>query len=115
MLTYVKGFELCSIVRPCDTQCGPLSGSKCTWHPGPAWSCRRPMLSLHLLPAMTAISFPFAENKTRRRTADDSATSADYCPPPKRLKTNCFNNGKDRGEEDQSRGELWGMRRLGDC
>ncbi|MXQ84997.1 hypothetical protein E5288_WYG004242 [Bos mutus] len=27
------------------------------------------------------------ENKTRRRTADDSATS-DYCPPPKRLKTN---------------------------
>uniref|UniRef100_A0A9L0TU98 DNA (cytosine-5)-methyltransferase 3B n=1 Tax=Equus caballus TaxID=9796 RepID=A0A9L0TU98_HORSE len=42
------------------------------------------------------------ENKTRRRTADDSAAS-DYCPPPKRLKTNCYNNGKDRGEEDQSR------------
>ncbi|XP_036100901.1 DNA (cytosine-5)-methyltransferase 3B isoform X3 [Molossus molossus] len=46
------------------------------------------------------------ENKTRRRTADDSATSADYCPPPKRLKTNCFNNGKDRGEEDQSREQM---------
>uniref|UniRef100_A0A8C6DPV9 DNA (cytosine-5)-methyltransferase 3B n=1 Tax=Moschus moschiferus TaxID=68415 RepID=A0A8C6DPV9_MOSMO len=42
------------------------------------------------------------ENKMRRRTADDSATS-DYCPPPKRVKTNCYNNGKDRGEEDQSR------------
>uniref|UniRef100_A0A2K6MAT0 DNA (cytosine-5)-methyltransferase 3B n=1 Tax=Rhinopithecus bieti TaxID=61621 RepID=A0A2K6MAT0_RHIBE len=42
------------------------------------------------------------ENKTRRRTADDSATS-DYCPAPKRLKTNCYNNGKDRGDEDQSR------------
>lgn len=51
------------------------------------------------------------ESKTRRRTADDSATS-DYCPPPKRLKTNCYNNGKDRGDEDQSRGEAgpgaWG-------
>ncbi|KAM8775976.1 DNA (cytosine-5)-methyltransferase 3B isoform 2-T2 [Rhynchonycteris naso] len=46
------------------------------------------------------------ENKTRRRTADDSATSGDYCPPPKRLKTNCFNNGKDRGEEDQSREQM---------
>ncbi|XP_070657598.1 DNA (cytosine-5)-methyltransferase 3B isoform X8 [Bos indicus] len=45
------------------------------------------------------------ENKTRRRTADDSATS-DYCPPPKRLKTNCYNNGKDRGEEDQSREQM---------
>uniref|UniRef100_A0A2I2ZMZ9 DNA (cytosine-5-)-methyltransferase n=1 Tax=Gorilla gorilla gorilla TaxID=9595 RepID=A0A2I2ZMZ9_GORGO len=44
------------------------------------------------------------ENKTRRRTADDSATS-DYCPAPKRLKTNCYNNGKDRGDEDQSRGD----------
>ncbi|KAM5219999.1 DNA (cytosine-5)-methyltransferase 3B isoform 3-T3 [Hipposideros larvatus] len=46
------------------------------------------------------------ENKTRRRTADDSTTSADYCPPPKRLKTNCYNNGKDRGEEDQSREQM---------
>lgn len=54
-------------------------------------------------PAAAAFS-PFTENKTRRRTADDSATS-DYCPPPKRLKTNCYNNGKDRGEEDQSRGD----------
>ncbi|XP_069351548.1 DNA (cytosine-5)-methyltransferase 3B isoform X4 [Eulemur rufifrons] len=45
------------------------------------------------------------ENKTRRRTADDSATS-DYCPPLKRLKTNCYNNGKDRGDEDQSREQM---------
>ncbi|XP_010626737.1 DNA (cytosine-5)-methyltransferase 3B isoform X9 [Fukomys damarensis] len=45
------------------------------------------------------------ENKSRRRTFDDSATS-DYCPPPKRLKTNCYNNGKDRGEEDQSREQM---------
>ncbi|KAM9682859.1 DNA (cytosine-5)-methyltransferase 3B isoform 6-T6 [Dama dama] len=45
------------------------------------------------------------ENKTRRRTADDSATS-DYCPPAKRLKTNCYNNGKDRGDEDQSREQM---------
>ncbi|XP_076967560.1 DNA (cytosine-5)-methyltransferase 3B isoform X2 [Tamandua tetradactyla] len=45
------------------------------------------------------------ENKTRRRTADDSAAS-DYCPPPKRLKTNCYNNGKDRGEEEQSREQM---------
>uniref|UniRef100_A0A8C9UIP3 DNA (cytosine-5-)-methyltransferase n=1 Tax=Spermophilus dauricus TaxID=99837 RepID=A0A8C9UIP3_SPEDA len=39
-------------------------------------------------------------NKSRRRTVDDSASS-DHCPPNKRLKTNCYNNGKDRGEEDQ--------------
>ncbi|KAM9057804.1 DNA (cytosine-5)-methyltransferase 3B isoform 6-T6 [Megaptera novaeangliae] len=45
------------------------------------------------------------ENKTRRRTAEDSNTS-DYCPPAKRLKTNCYNNGKDRGEEDQSREQM---------
>uniref|UniRef100_A0A8D2CKR3 DNA (cytosine-5)-methyltransferase 3B n=1 Tax=Sciurus vulgaris TaxID=55149 RepID=A0A8D2CKR3_SCIVU len=45
------------------------------------------------------------ENKSRRRTADDSATS-DYCPPTKRLKTNCYNNGKDRGDEDQSREQM---------
>ncbi|XP_078227258.1 DNA (cytosine-5)-methyltransferase 3B isoform X12 [Callithrix jacchus] len=45
------------------------------------------------------------ENKTRRRTADDSAAS-DYCPPPKRLKTNCYNNGKDRGDEDQTREQM---------
>ncbi|XP_004687345.1 PREDICTED: DNA (cytosine-5)-methyltransferase 3B isoform X3 [Condylura cristata] len=45
------------------------------------------------------------ENKTRRRTTEDSATS-EYCPPPKRLKTNCYNNGKDRGEEDQSREQM---------
>nr|XP_037838815.1 DNA (cytosine-5)-methyltransferase 3B isoform X3 [Chlorocebus sabaeus] len=45
------------------------------------------------------------ESKTRRRTADDSATS-DYCPAPKRLKTNCYNNGKDRGDEDQSREQM---------
>ncbi|XP_057384626.1 DNA (cytosine-5)-methyltransferase 3B isoform X6 [Balaenoptera acutorostrata] len=45
------------------------------------------------------------ENKTRRRTAEDSTTS-DYCPPAKRLKTNCYNNGKDRGEEDQSREQM---------
>ncbi|XP_004868014.1 DNA (cytosine-5)-methyltransferase 3B isoform X7 [Heterocephalus glaber] len=44
------------------------------------------------------------ENKSRRRIADDSATS-DYCPPPKRLKTSCYNNGKDR-EEDQSREQM---------
>ncbi|XP_035865601.1 DNA (cytosine-5)-methyltransferase 3B isoform X6 [Phyllostomus discolor] len=46
------------------------------------------------------------ESKTRRRAADDSTASADYCPPPKRLKTNCCNNGKDRGEEDQSREQM---------
>ncbi|XP_004630867.1 DNA (cytosine-5)-methyltransferase 3B isoform X5 [Octodon degus] len=45
------------------------------------------------------------ENKSRRRIADDSATS-DYCPPPKRLKTNCYNNGKDRGDEDQNREQM---------
>ncbi|XP_017369934.2 DNA (cytosine-5)-methyltransferase 3B isoform X4 [Cebus imitator] len=45
------------------------------------------------------------ENKTRRRTADDSAAS-DYCPQPKRLKTNCYNNGKDRGDEDQTREQM---------
>ncbi|XP_006860752.1 PREDICTED: DNA (cytosine-5)-methyltransferase 3B isoform X2 [Chrysochloris asiatica] len=45
------------------------------------------------------------ENKTRRRTADES-TISDHCPPPKRLKTNCYNNGKDRGEEDQSREQM---------
>ncbi|XP_075867147.1 DNA (cytosine-5)-methyltransferase 3B isoform X2 [Microcebus murinus] len=44
------------------------------------------------------------ENKTRRRTADDSAAS-DYCPPSKRLKTNCY-NGRDRGDEDQSREQM---------
>lgn len=63
--------------------------------------------------APAAISLPFTENKTRRRTADDSAAS-DYCPPPKRLKTNCYNNGKDRGEEDQSRGDHGVVRRLGE-
>lgn len=77
------------------------------------WSCPRPVFALHLLPAVAVLSFASAESKTRRRAADDSATSADYCPPPKRLKTNCYNNGKDRGEEDQSRGALWGLRRLG--
>ncbi|XP_038185988.1 DNA (cytosine-5)-methyltransferase 3B isoform X2 [Arvicola amphibius] len=41
------------------------------------------------------------ENKSRRRTTNDSA-SADYCPPPKRLKTNSY-GGKDRGEDDESR------------
>ncbi|XP_045430313.1 DNA (cytosine-5)-methyltransferase 3B isoform X5 [Pipistrellus kuhlii] len=45
------------------------------------------------------------ENKKRRRTTDDSTTSADYCPQPKRLKTN-YNNGKDRGEEDQTREQM---------
>ncbi|XP_077907734.1 DNA (cytosine-5)-methyltransferase 3B isoform X1 [Ictidomys tridecemlineatus] len=45
------------------------------------------------------------ENKSRRRTVDDSAPS-DHCPPNKRLKTNCYNNGKDRGEEDQSREQM---------
>ncbi|XP_046289759.1 DNA (cytosine-5)-methyltransferase 3B isoform X4 [Marmota monax] len=45
------------------------------------------------------------ENKSRRRTTDDSAAS-DHCPPNKRLKTNCYNNGKDRGEEDQSREQM---------
>ncbi|XP_054995388.1 DNA (cytosine-5)-methyltransferase 3B [Sorex araneus] len=46
-------------------------------------------------------------NKTRRRTgnADDSVAS-DYCPQPKRLKTNCYNNGKDRGDEEQSREQM---------
>ncbi|XP_005363289.1 DNA (cytosine-5)-methyltransferase 3B [Microtus ochrogaster] len=41
------------------------------------------------------------ENKSRRRTTTDSA-SAEYCPPPKRLKTNSY-GGKDRGEDDESR------------
>ncbi|XP_005879877.1 PREDICTED: DNA (cytosine-5)-methyltransferase 3B isoform X4 [Myotis brandtii] len=45
------------------------------------------------------------ENKKRRRTVDDSSTSTDYCPQPKRLKTN-YNNGKDRGEEDQTREQM---------
>ncbi|KAM4806225.1 LOW QUALITY PROTEIN: DNA (cytosine-5)-methyltransferase 3B-like [Urocitellus parryii] len=45
------------------------------------------------------------ENKSRRRTVDDSAASH-HCPPNKRLKTNCYNNGKDRGEEDQSREQM---------
>lgn len=63
------------------------------------------MFALHLLPAPAAMSFPFTENKKRRRTADDLSTSTDYCPQPKRLKTN-YNNGKDRGEEDQTRGDL---------
>nr|XP_017197185.1 DNA (cytosine-5)-methyltransferase 3B isoform X6 [Oryctolagus cuniculus] len=45
------------------------------------------------------------ENKSRRRTAEDS-TASEHCPPPKRLKTNCYNNGKDRGEEDQSREQM---------
>uniref|UniRef100_A0A8D2D448 DNA (cytosine-5-)-methyltransferase n=1 Tax=Sciurus vulgaris TaxID=55149 RepID=A0A8D2D448_SCIVU len=44
-------------------------------------------------------------NKSQRCTADDSATS-DYCPPTKRLKTNCCNNGKDHGEEDQSQEQM---------
>nr|XP_020771835.1 DNA (cytosine-5)-methyltransferase 3B isoform X4 [Odocoileus virginianus texanus] len=64
---------------------------------------KQPAPSSH--PATAAFSSPFTESKTRRRTADDSATS-DYCPPPKRLKTNCYNNGKDRGEEDQSREQM---------
>lgn len=75
-----------------------LSWPNSICHPG-SW------LSLHLLPAPAAMSFPFTENKKRRRTADDSSTSTDYCPQPKRLKTN-YNNGKDRGEEDQTRGDL---------
>ncbi|XP_050999416.1 DNA (cytosine-5)-methyltransferase 3B isoform X3 [Acomys russatus] len=41
------------------------------------------------------------EAKSRRRTTNDSATS-EYCPPPKRLKTNSF-GGKDRGEDEESR------------
>ncbi|XP_008575235.1 PREDICTED: DNA (cytosine-5)-methyltransferase 3B isoform X3 [Galeopterus variegatus] len=41
------------------------------------------------------------ENKTRRRTADTS----DYCPPPKRLRTSYY-NGKDRGEDEQSREQM---------
>ncbi|KAK7807404.1 hypothetical protein U0070_025036 [Myodes glareolus] len=41
------------------------------------------------------------ENKSRRRTTNDSASS-EYCPPPKRLKTNSY-GGKDRGEDDESR------------
>ncbi|XP_055977707.1 DNA (cytosine-5)-methyltransferase 3B isoform X2 [Sorex fumeus] len=46
-------------------------------------------------------------SKTRRRTGNaDDSTASDYCPPPKRLKTNCYNNGKDRGEEDQSREQM---------
>ncbi|XP_028743284.1 DNA (cytosine-5)-methyltransferase 3B isoform X5 [Peromyscus leucopus] len=41
------------------------------------------------------------ENKGRRRTTNDSAAS-EYCPTPKRLKTNSC-GGKDRGEDDESR------------
>ncbi|XP_029329858.1 DNA (cytosine-5)-methyltransferase 3B isoform X4 [Mus caroli] len=41
------------------------------------------------------------ENKSRRRTANDSAAS-EYSPPPKRLKTNSY-GGKDRGEDEESR------------
>ncbi|XP_062947170.1 DNA (cytosine-5)-methyltransferase 3B isoform X11 [Cynocephalus volans] len=41
------------------------------------------------------------ESKTRRRTADTS----DYCPPPKRLRTSYY-NGKDRGEDEQSREQM---------
>ncbi|OBS74413.1 hypothetical protein A6R68_15048 [Neotoma lepida] len=42
-----------------------------------------------------------SENKGRRRTTNDSAAS-EYCPTPKRLKTNSY-GGKDRGEDDESR------------
>uniref|UniRef100_A0A2K5C3D6 DNA (cytosine-5-)-methyltransferase n=1 Tax=Aotus nancymaae TaxID=37293 RepID=A0A2K5C3D6_AOTNA len=45
------------------------------------------------------------ENKTRRRTADDS-TASDYCPQPKHLKTNCYKNSKDQGDEDQTREQM---------
>ncbi|XP_076786140.1 DNA (cytosine-5)-methyltransferase 3B isoform X5 [Arvicanthis niloticus] len=41
------------------------------------------------------------ENKSRRRTTNDSAAS-EYCTPPKRLKTNSY-GGKDRGEDEESR------------
>lgn len=91
-------------------QHGPMSCPRCRWSP-------RHGMVLSQSPdppcttALAAISLPFTENKTRRRTADDSAAS-DYCPPPKRLKTNCYNNGKDRGEEDQSRGDHGPVRRL---
>ncbi|XP_060239030.1 DNA (cytosine-5)-methyltransferase 3B isoform X7 [Meriones unguiculatus] len=41
------------------------------------------------------------EVRSRRRTANDSVTS-EYCPPPKRLKTNSY-GGKERGEDEESR------------
>ncbi|XP_052579970.1 DNA (cytosine-5)-methyltransferase 3B isoform X2 [Peromyscus californicus insignis] len=44
------------------------------------------------------------ENKSRRRTTNDSAAS-EYCPTPKRLKTNSY-GGKDRGEDDESREQM---------
>uniref|UniRef100_A0A8D0HJH5 DNA (cytosine-5-)-methyltransferase n=1 Tax=Sphenodon punctatus TaxID=8508 RepID=A0A8D0HJH5_SPHPU len=36
----------------------------------------------------------------------DEAGAAEPCPPAKRLKTNVYNNGKERVEEDQSRGNV---------
>ncbi|GAB1287071.1 DNA (cytosine-5)-methyltransferase 3C [Apodemus speciosus] len=47
------------------------------------------------------------ENVSRRRTTNDSAAS-EYCAPPKRLKTNSY-GGKDRGEQEESRGDLGEM------
>lgn len=92
-------------------------------HSGTIWRaqcglCHGPKASVtqaHVLPAPptspAAMSFPLTENKKRRRTTDDSSTSMDYCPQPKRLKTN-YNNGKDRGEEDQTRGDLGAVNTL---
>uniref|UniRef100_A0A8C6HHU7 DNA (cytosine-5-)-methyltransferase n=1 Tax=Mus spicilegus TaxID=10103 RepID=A0A8C6HHU7_MUSSI len=44
------------------------------------------------------------ENKSRRRTTNDSAAS-EYSTPPKRLKTNSY-GGKDRGEDEESREQM---------
>ncbi|KAL1785381.1 DNA (cytosine-5)-methyltransferase 3B isoform X3 [Sigmodon hispidus] len=45
------------------------------------------------------------ENKSRRRTTNDSSAS-EYSQPPKRLKTNSY-GGKDRGEDDESRERMF--------
>lgn len=64
------------------------------------------VLSWACLVSEPSVSLPasLAENKSRRRTTIDFAAS-EYSTPPKRLKTNSY-GGKDRGEDEESRGDL---------
>lgn len=75
---------------------------RCSWIPGNTWPC--PALSLR--PFRQIPSASLSENKSRRRTTNDSAASES--PPPKRLKTNSY-GGKDRGEDEESRGDVGEM------
>lgn len=107
---YVRGFGFCSHLS-CPQRLHTISSvgpcyatDEADARQSTVLSQARVLLAPSSYPVTAVISLPSTENKTRRRTADDSATS-DYCPQPKRLKTNCYNNGKDRGEEDQSRGD----------